>query len=66
MSFDDVARRMKGRDRSSAHQPVMVTGESQFGLAMIAAQQRNRTQRRITITALLVFVGAALAFVMQN
>ena len=62
MSFDDVARRMKGRS-SPAPLPMVVTGDSQFGLAMIAAQQRNRTQRNVTLMLLFLALAAAAALV---
>jgi hypothetical protein len=64
MSFDDVARRMKGRP---APQPMIVASESnQFGSALLTAQKHSRRQRRITITALVLLIGAALAFVILN
>jgi hypothetical protein len=63
MSFDDVARRMKGRP---APLPMIVASESnQFGLALLNSEKRIRRQRRITLTALVLMLGAAVVLVMQ-
>ena len=64
MSFDDLARRMNKKSRSPAFAPMPVASDSnRFGVAMLAAQKRNRVQRNITISALLLVAGVAMAII---
>ena len=59
MSFEDVARRMKGRPTGLATSPLPPTSTGfQFGSAMIAAQ-RSRTTGKIVLGLLLIAAGVA-------